>query len=231
MKMNKYLLILLTIVCLTLSARAQTTNVSVNASGGITTTITIPGNPFNEPLPATDPTSAPSLGGGIKESLASVGLVTDPTNYAAAVFYGRSLKGNQSAAGLVVIENVNDYIGVAAGIDTLWGGGKENSANIVAGGFSLKDSTHPLKFLSSDTNSWFQTFTATPFAIALVGTPINGTSNDGGLAAINRAGVNLDLFAVKRLQFGLGIDYGNRTGAGNYNGNWVDVDFNGRLGF
>jgi hypothetical protein len=213
-----------------INTSAQTTNVTINPSGGMTTTITITGNPFDEPLPAPSP-SAPSLSGGLTEALASVGLVADPTNYAGFVFYGRSLKGNQSAIGLGVIEDVNNYVGVAAGLDTLRGGGKTDSANIVAGGFSLKLPSHPLKFMSSDTNSWFQTFTATTFGLALVGTPVNGTSNNGGLAAINRVGENLDLFKFKRLQLGLGIDYGNRTGAGKYSGNWADVSLNGRLGF
>lgn len=174
-------------------------------------------------------TNQPSLSGGITEILSSVGLVTDPTNYAVVPFVGIKSDGKQFAAGLLAIENVNNNLGVVAGFDTLWGGGKIGSANIVSGGLTLKEQTHPLAFVS--TNSFFQNFTLTPYAVALVGTPINGTSNNGGLAAIGRVGANLDIYNFKGFEIGIGADYGNRAGAGNYSGNWFDGIFTIRKGF
>ena len=163
--------------------------------------------------------------------LGDVGLSSNPSNYAAAIFVGRSLTKNQTTAGLVVIENVNNNVGIAAGIDHLWGGGSTDSANIVAGGLTLKAATHPLTFLSSDTNSWTHSLTLTPYAIALVGTPINGTGNNGGLCAVNRAGANVDIYNFKGWELGAGMDYGNRVGAGNYSGNFIDAIFTIRKGF
>jgi hypothetical protein len=164
--------------------------------------------------------------------LGNLGLSSHPTNYAAATFLGHSIKGQQLSAGQVVVENVNNNIGVAAGIDHLWYGGKTGSANVVAGGITLKAPAHPLTFLSSDTNSWTHKFTVSPFAIALVGTPINGTGNaNGGLASITRAGLNFDLANIKGWELGAGIDWGKRTGAGNYSGDWADVSLSIRKGF
>jgi hypothetical protein len=164
--------------------------------------------------------------------LGNLGLSSHPTNYAAATFLGHSIKGQQLSAGQVVVENVNNNIGVAAGIDHLWYGGKTGSANVVAGGITLKAPAHPLTFLSSDTNSWTHKFTFSPFAIALVGTPINGTGNaNGGLASITRAGLNFDLANIKGWELGADIDWGKRTGAGNYSGDWADVSLSIRKGF
>ena len=191
--------------------------VTINASGGITTT--------TNPVPN-------DIYDNIGAVLGNLGLSSHPSNYAAAVFMGHSMSGNQLSAGLLIIENVNNYVGVSAGIDHLWFGGKTGSANVVAGGVTLKAPSHPLSFLSSDTNSWTHKFVATPFVIAMVGTPINGTgSSDGGLASITRAGVNLDLLNIKGWELGLGGDYGKRTGAGNYSGNWADLSLNIRKGF
>lgn len=177
-----------------------------------------------------DTNAPPFLSGGFTEILKSAGLVTDPTNYAVVPFYGRSTDGKKSAVGLVAIENVTANVGVIGGIDTLWGGGKVGSANIVAGGVTLKEALHPLKF--TGLGSWTSNFVATPFAIAMVGTPIRGTGNaDGGLASITRLGANFDVVNVKGWQFGLGVDYGRRSGSGNYNGNWIDVLLSIRKGF
>ena len=49
--------------------------------------------------------------------------------------------------------------------------------------------------------------------------------------AIARAGANVDLYNLKGFELGAGIDYGNRTGAGAYNGNWLDFVFTIRKGF
>ena len=179
-------------------------------------------------------TNPPDIYDSIGLVLGTLGLSSNPSNYAGAAFIGRSFSKNQWSAGIVAVENVtaSGSVGVVAGIDDLWGGGKIGSANIVAGGLTLKAPCHPFTFLSSVTNSWTHTVTVTPYVIAMVATPINGTgSADGGLGSITRAGVNLDLYNFKGWKLGAGIDYGKRTGAGNYSGNWGDLTFNIRKGF
>jgi hypothetical protein len=179
-------------------------------------------------------TNPPDIYDSIGNVLGTLGLSSNPSNYAAAVFGGRSFDNNQWSAGILVVENVTESgnVGVVAGIDTLWGGGKIGSANIVSGGLTLKAPCHPLTFLSADTNSWTHKVTLTPYAIAMVATPISGTgSADGGLGSITRAGFNLDLVNIKGWELGGGIDYGKRTGAGQYSGNWGDITLNVRKGF
>jgi hypothetical protein len=170
-----------------------------------------------------------SLGFDVSNVLQDLGLSSNPTNYAAATFAGHSLKGNEWSAGVLVVENVNNNVGICAGVDSLWGGGKIGSANIVAGGLNLKLQTHPLSFLG--TNAWEQ-IAVTPFGIAMVGTPLGGTgSANGGLCAVNRAGFEVDLANISGWKIGASIDYGNRTGAGNYSGNWADFGISARKGF
>jgi hypothetical protein len=164
--------------------------------------------------------------------LGDVGLSSNPTNYAAGLFGGIKTDGKQFSIGLYVIENVNNYVGVMAGIDQLFGGGKIGSENVVAGGLTLKAPSHPLRFLTSSTNNFLYDLTATPYVAALVATPIGGTGNaGGGLGGLARTGINVDLYNVSGWEIGAGVDYGNRTGAGLYNGSWIDLTFNIRKGF
>ena len=165
--------------------------------------------------------------------LGNLGLSSHPSNYAAAFFGGHSIDNkNQWSAGLLLVENVNANIGVCAGIDNLWGGGKQGSANIVSGGVTLKAPVHFLTFLSSDTNSWTHKVVGMPYAIAMVATPISGTGDaNGGLGSILRGGFNLDIYNMKGWQLGVGGDYGSRSGSGAYNGNWIDGVVTVRKGF
>lgn len=177
-------------------------------------------------------TNPPDIYDNIGGILGNLGLSSNPTNYAIGIGGSRSVKNEQWAAWLLAVENVNNNVGVCAGVDHLWGGGNPGSANVVAGGITLKAPCHPLKFLSADTNSWEQKFTLSPIAVAMVGTPINGTGNaDGGLASIVRGGANIDVVNYKGWEFGVSATYGKRSGAGNYNGDWIDVGFNVRKGF
>ena len=187
----------------------------------------------NAPVASTNPPADFWTGIGI--SLNSLGLSSNPSNYAGAVTFGKSVSKDQYSGSLIVVENVNNNLGVIAGFDHLWLGGKTGSANLVSGGLTLKAQVHPLRWayslVSTNQTSWAYTLTGTMFGVSMVGTPMNGTSNDGGLCAINRAGLNLDMIKVGKVQLSIGGDYGNRTGAGNYSGNWVDLVFSGRVGF
>jgi len=174
----------------------------------------------------------PSFWGGIGQSLQSLGISTSPTNYAAAPFVGFSTSGDKLSAGLLLVENINANVGIVAGFDHLWFGGKPGSANLVSGGVTLKQPTHPLQWLTSNTNTWAYKATVTPYALAMVGSSFGNTSTSGGgMCGIARAGFNLDLINISGWELGAGGDYGNRTGAGEYNGNWIDFTINIRKGF
>jgi hypothetical protein len=156
--------------------------------------------------------------------LGDAGLSSNPTNYFDAPFCGVSTTGNRLAAGDILGENINNNVGVVAGIDHLWFGGRVGSANIVSGGLTLKAPCHPLQFLGL--TGWTSNLVATPYAIAMAATPLNGTgSANGGLGSIARAGASVDLTSWKGFKVSLTADYGNRTGSGGYNGNWVDFGF------
>lgn len=174
--------------------------------------------------------SAQTNSGNVFGDLAKdIGLSTNPTNWAAVPFVGFASHG-RTAFGLVAVENVAKNIGIMAGVDTLFGAGKIGSANIVSGGLTLQAPFHPLQFIGM--TGWTSNLMATPYAVALVGTPVRGTGTaDGGLATITRVGVEVDLYNWKGFEFGLGGDYGKRSGSGGYDGNWVDVMFSVRKGF
>lgn len=187
------------------------------------------------------PTNAPvsSVGDDIGRLLNDIGISSNPSNYFAATGIGKSLTGNKLSAWVIAGENITSSgtASVVVGIDHLWFGGRADSANMVSGGLSLKAPVYPLraacKFLSVDlgTNTWGYKFQSTLYATTLVATPLNGTSNDGGLAAINRVGANLDIYNLHGFEFGIGFDYGNRVGAGAYSGNWLDAAVTIRKGF
>ena len=216
------------------SAFADVSLVTVSPTNAPVTYTPIPAAVVSTPAPVSPSLSASTgfsstLLGGV---LGKFGLVTDPTNYAFGTFIGKSASGNQTSAGVFVIENVNNYVGVMLGVDHLWGGGKIGSANIVSGGLTIKDAMWPLRYFTSNTNTWAYNARVTPYAALLAGSALGNTgSAGGGLAAIVRTGANVDLFTFKNFIVGLGGDYGTRAGSGNYNGNWYDVTFNARIGF
>lgn len=182
----------------------------------------------------TATTNAPTdFWSGIGTTLNSIGISTSPTNYAVAPFVGCSTDGGDKlCAGLLLVENVSENVGIVAGLDHLWFGGKTASANIVSGGVTLKAPTHPLRFLTGNTNTWAYNAVVTPYALAMAGSPIGNTkSAGGGLSSIVRAGFNFDIMDISGWKLGAGADYGTRNGAGNYNGNWLDFTLNVRKNF
>ena len=203
---------------------------AVQAQTVVTTTATTDTNGITTIVQSTNtPTPPSSFWGGIGTTLGSLGLSSNPTNYAGLVFVGMSTSGKQVSAGIGIVENVNNNVGIIVLIDHLWFGGKTGSANIVSGGLTLKQPTHPLAFFGG---SFCTNLVCTPYVILAVGTPMNGTGNaDGGLAGIGRAGFNFDIWNISGWELGLGIDYGNRTGSGGYNGDWIDGTLNLRKGF
>lgn len=181
-------------------------------------------------------TNYPVSGGGLWTDLGNLagdlGLSSNPTNYAGGIFAGMKTSQNQFSIGAYVVENVNNYVGVIAGVDELFGGGKLNSENIFSGGLTLKAPTHPLRLFTSNPKTWAYKLTVTPYTVVAATLPIGGTGNaGGGLGGLIRGGVNVDLYNWSGWIIALGSDYGNRTGAGAYNGDWIDGTLNLRKGF
>jgi len=207
-----------------LALATDTSQAQTTSSNGVTT---VTGTGVTT---ATAPTNG--FWGDLTALAGDVGLSSNPTNYAFGLFGGIKTDGSQYSIGAYVVENVNNYVGVMAGVDQLFGGGKLGSENIVAGGLTLKAPTHPLRFLTSATNTFFYNLQTTPYVAVLASTPIGGTGNaGGGLGALVRGGLNVDIYNWSGWQLAAGVDYGNRTGSGAYNGNWVDGTINLRKGF
>ena len=74
------------------------------------------------------------------------------------------------------------------------------------------------------TNGWAYNEGSTLYAADLMGKPLGRAAIGSGVANIVRGGANTDIYKFKNgLFISLAVDYGNRTGAGNYNGSWIDV--------
>lgn len=231
--MKTKLFAILALAALTLTVRAQTST-TTDANGNTTTT--------TGPTLGTASSTAPrdviiSPDGNLFADLGNLGsdlgVPTSITNYGGGIFYSKSFSNSkQWGIGALVVANVTQSgtVGFTAGVDRLFGGGKTDSANILSGGITLKQRIYPVRYLAKmfnsnlSTNSWFYKEGGTVFAADLVGKALGSTAAvGGGVANIVRGGINLDVWQFKSgLFISLAIDYGNRTGAGAYNGNWGD---------
>ena len=91
----------------------------------------------------------------------------------------------------------------------------------INGGIQLQLPLHPL------TNYGYPNFELTPFGVSAAGSPFQGTSNNNGLETIQSAGLKLGFGHLWGGDFGVGVLYGTRTGAGTYSGGYL----NGFLGW
>jgi hypothetical protein len=195
-----------------LQAVVLTTNYVQGANGNVITNYTI--SVGNSTLPyAPVPTSPGDLIGAWGKS------IIDSTNMAIAGFYGRKLSGQGNVAGALVSYNLFQNMALIAGAERLWGAGGTNMAQnfTLSGGVALNASF----------NVWSnKTFTVTlePFAMSLVGSPLNG-ANSGNLMNVNRIGADIDLLPIGKTGWELCIGgaYGSRTGDGAYNGKYADI--------
>lgn len=109
--------------------------------------------------------------------------------------------------GILAVYNVNNYVGVGAGVDYL------GQFSLVSANVQLKMDIHPLAFIGA-TN-----FISTPFVLAGVGTPFSGTSTAPTAIAISDAGMNLSIADIyKGWILGVAGAYGRWDNAGPYTG-------------
>ena len=141
--------------------------------------------------------------------------IENSTNWNALTGYGHSISGTGKNLTFVdVAYNISDNVGFVVGYDYLWANHQVGSFNAVKGGVNLQTTIHPFAFLGSTalTNILVQ-----PFVADLLATP-QGSGNIGNIVT---TGVNWDFFSFKNFALGAGIQYENRTGQGNWDGNYI----------
>ena len=126
----------------------------------------------------------------------------------------RKLVGNANRFSVDYIYSFNSVAGLILGIDDIRSGGK-SYANVVKGGLNLQTKIYPFK------NFGATNFFVTPYAFVLIATPIQGTSNNGGIGQLAGTGISFEHKLSKNLSLELGAFYENSTGEGQFNGNWA----------
>jgi hypothetical protein len=107
-------------------------------------------------------------------------------------------------------------VGIVIGGDYLWN--KHGSSwNTVKGGITLKGTIRPFAFLGG--TNWFTNLKGTLFAADCMAQPGGGSS--APIGNIITGGIQFRLASYKQFDFGIGGQYENRSGQGNWNGNYV----------
>jgi hypothetical protein len=128
----------------------------------------------------------------------------------------RKMTGNVNRGGFDYIYSFNSNAGLVLGGDVTWGNGRQTSANILKGGIDLKADVYPFK------NFGATNFFVTPFVSVLIATPLNGTSNNGGIGQLTVTGASYEHSFTKNLSLEVGGFYENVTGeGGGLDGNWL----------
>jgi hypothetical protein len=169
-------------------------------------------------LLAQSGTNPPSITSGLLQ-IGSAIYNDAPTNLGFYPYGTYVLSAKKAGGGLALVYNVNPddaiKVGVLAGVDYI------DRLLGVNGGVQLSLPIHPLAAYGN-TN-----FALVPLAISAIGTPLQGTSNNDGIETINSVGLALEFGHFLGGRFSLGGLYGTRTGAGAYNGGYL----NGFLGW
>lgn len=150
-------------------------------------------------------TNAPS----IWTDLEQVGLDlynASPTNLGFYPYGTYVLSAHKAGGGLALVYDVNPTdtlkVGVLAGVDYI------DQFLGLNGGVQISLPIHPLARYG------LTNFAVVPVAISALGTPLQGTSNNGGIETINSAGLALEFGHFLGGRFSAGGLYGTRTGAG-----------------
>ena len=162
--------------------------------------------PATNSAPASTTTTG-TISGGLTEiydALSTSGLAT-ATNYAFEPYltYAPSApSGNQIGGGVFACYNVSKFVGTGLGLDYL------GQFSLVSANVQIKIPTHPLAFIGT---GWATNLVVAPFALAGVGTPLNGSGN--GAIAVTDAGAYVQFGALWGGKFNTGVAYGKWSGA------------------
>ena len=158
--------------------------------------------------PATNaPDSGSTISGGLSEiydAFSTSGLTT-ATNYAVEPYltYAPSApSGNQIGGGAFICYNVSHFVGTGLGLDYL------GQFSLVSANVQLKLPMHPFAFIGA---SWATNLVVAPFALAGVGTPLNGTGS--GAIAVTDAGTYVQFGELWGGKFNAGVAIGKWSGA------------------
>lgn len=155
---------------------------------------------------------SPTISDGLKE----IGqAIANSTNWNIVAGGGHSVKGNNWLVFGDVVYNLNENVGLVAGVDGLFSG-NEHSANIVKGGITLSLPMRPLAFVGS---TFLTNIVATPYVGDMLATPTGGDDSDIGNLTV--AGANFNLFSFKNFELNAGAGYENRQGQGRWDGNYI----------
>ena len=137
-----------------------------------------------------------------------------PTNFAVAPYGTYVVNAKKWGYGLLAAWNVNQNLGVVAGVDHV------DTFLAFNGGLQLK---LPVKVFG---------VTATPFAITAIGMPFAGAGADnGGVQTILSAGAAVDVAKFWGGTLSVVGAYGSRGGAGAYGGGYANAALAWRKGF
>lgn len=184
-------------------------NIFLKTIGTVTLSLCLCASTLSIQAQSTNSTNAvaqPSIAAGLTQiynALSTSGLAT-ATNYAVEPYltYAPSApSGNQIGGGAFLCYNVSTFVGTGLGVDYL------GQFSLVSAQVQLKVPTHPFTFIGGSwTNVAF-----VPFALAGVGTPLNGNGN--GAIAVTDAGAYLGFGHLWGGQFNTGVAVGKWNGA------------------
>ena len=205
MKFNKWIIGLAAILLASITATAQTVNVTNIVVITNTTTAITPSNPWYSGLEAVG-----------KDVLNASNVCVAP--YGTLMTSGAS-KG-KVGGGIIAFYDLNNYVAAGAGVDYM------GQFEMVSGNLQLKLPIHPLSSLG------WTNFVVVPNVIAGLGTPLGGAGTaNSSLTSITLAGASCNFATWDNWNIGGGIDYGARSGAGKYSGNEVSVALTFSKGF
>ena len=204
----------------TLQAQTYITNVvtsvGTNSSGVLVTTVTTTINVVT--IPPTNnvvvyetngvATTPPVTISPQNFLVRAYGDLKNATNYGVIPYATYAPKApTKMGAGVLVLYNVNNYVGAGIGLD--WLGGFSMVSGNVQLKLPIKLSTIGFGFMSGLTNDFI-----VPFGLAGIGTPFSGSS---GPSTIEDVGAYLQFGHLWGGQFVVGATYGKWIGNGPYN--------------
>ena len=145
------------------------------------------------------------------------------TNYAVAPYLSYGLNNHKFGGGVLALYNFNNFIGAGIGADYL------GQFSLVSGNVELKLPLRPLAFTGW---SFATNIVTTPFIYTGLGTPMSGAGgNNGGISTHIGGGLNMDVAKLWGGEISLGGALITRSGAGDYNGKYVNAFLAWRRGF
>lgn len=159
----------------------------------------------------------PNLFGG---TLGNIAAAFQSGTWAAGGGYERGATGNKNIASAEIAYNFTNGIGLLLGNDVLFGKGKPQQES-VKGGVTLQGVIHPFAFIGSTA---LTNMPATVAVSDVIATPNNGNAI-GNIVVTSIAFhiVNVNIFGLNNFDLKIAPNYENRSGQGNWSGNYFGI--------